>query len=133
MFLQGSHGFVALQRCWVHKLRNVMSKVPVRVRAACLSQLRTVYMAESKDKARQRCRSWSEKWKKIVPKAVECVEKDIDDLLSVLGEPLELALRLRTTRAIERAFQDMRRWTNPMSLRHPRGGSAPTLQQRCQL
>jgi transposase-like protein len=37
-----------------------MSKLPVRIRDECLSQLRTVYMAESKDNARQRYRSWSE-------------------------------------------------------------------------
>jgi len=113
--LQVVYGFIALQRCWVHKLRNVMSKLPVRIRDECLSQLRTVYMAESKDNARQRYRSWSEKWKKIVPKAVECVEKDIDELLSFLGEPLELASKLRTTNAIERAFREVRRRTNPMS------------------
>ena len=92
-----------------------MSKLPVRVRDECLGQLRTVYMAESKDNARQRYRSWSEKWKESVPKAVECVEKDIDDLLSFLGEPLELASKLHTTNAIERAFREVRRRTNPMS------------------
>jgi putative transposase len=113
--LQVVYGFVPRQRCWVHKLRNVTSKSPARSRDECLSGLRPVYMAESKDNARQRYRVWSEKWKKIVPKAVECVEKDIDELLTFLDEPLALASKLRTTNAIERAFREVRRRTNPMS------------------
>lgn len=113
--LQVVYGFVARQRCWVHKLRNVMARLPVRVRDQCLAQLRTVYMAESKDNARQRYRLWSEKWTASVPKAVACVDKDIDDLLSFLAEPLVLAAKLRTTNAIERAFREVRRRTNPMS------------------
>lgn len=113
--LQVVYGFVARQRCWVHKLRNVMSKLPVRSRDQCLGELRTVYMAESQDNARQRYRAWSEKWKERTPKAVDCVEKDIDELLSFLAEPLALAAKLRTTNAIERTFREVRRRTNPMS------------------
>ena len=113
--LQVVYGSVKRQRCWVHKLRNVMAKLPVKYRTDCLGQLRTVYMAESKDHARERYRIWSEKWKPLVPKAVECVEKDIDELLNFLNEPLLLASKLRTTNAIERSFREVRRRTNPMS------------------
>ena len=113
--LQVVYGSVKRQRCWVHKLRNVMGRLPVRYRTECLSQLRTVYMAESTDNAKNRYRIWSEKWKPLVPKAVECVEKDIDELLNFLNEPLALASRLRTTNAIERSFREVRRRTRPMS------------------
>ena len=51
----------------------------------------------------------------MVPKAVDCVEPDIDDLLNFLAEPKELAPTLRTTNAIERSFREVRRRTNPMS------------------
>lgn len=113
--LQVVYGFIKRQRCWVHKLRNVMSKLPVRSRDECVGQLRPVYLAESKASARERYRLWSEKWKAIVPKAVSCVEKDIEELLNFLDEPVLLATKLRTTNAIERAFREVRRRTNPMS------------------
>ena len=113
--LQVVYGSVKRQRCWVHKLRNVMSKLPVRYRIDCLSQLRMVYTAESTDNARNRYRIWSEKWKPLVPTAVECVEKDIDELLNFLNEPPLLAIKLRTTNAIERVFREVRRRTRPMS------------------
>ena len=113
--LQVVYGSVKRQRCWVHKLRNVMSRLPVRYRTDCLSQLRTVYTAESTDNATNRYRLWSEKWKPLVPKAVECVEQDIDELLNFLNEPLVLASKLRTTNAIERSFREVRRRTRPMS------------------
>jgi len=113
--LQVVYGSVKRQRCWVHKLRNVMVKLPVRYRTDCLGYLRLVYTAESKDHARERYRIWSEKWKPLVPKAVECVEKDIDELLNFLNEPLCLAAKLRTTNAIERSFREVRRRTRPMS------------------
>ncbi len=113
--LQVVYGSVKRQRCWVHKLRNVMGRLPVRYRTDCLSQLRTVYMAASRDNAQNRYRIWSEKWKPLVPKAVECVEKDIDELLNFFNEPLALAARLRTTNAIERSFREVRRRTRPMS------------------
>jgi putative transposase len=113
--LQVVYGSVKRQRCWVHKLRNVMGRLPVRYRTDCLSQLRTVYTAESTDNATNRYRLWSEKWKPLVPKAVECVEQDIDELLNFLNEPLVLASKLRTTNAIERSFREVRRRTRPMS------------------
>jgi putative transposase len=113
--LQVVYGSVKRQRCWVHKLRNVMGRLPVRYRDECLSQLRTVYMAESRDNASNRYRLWADKWKKHVPKVVECVEKDIDELLNFLDQPLALASKLRTTNAIERSFREVRRRTRPMS------------------
>jgi len=113
--LQVVYGSVKRQRCWVHKLRNVMAKLPMRYRTECLGQLRMVYTAESKDNARNRYRLWSETWQPLVPKAVECVEKDIDELLNFLNEPLLLASKLRTTNAIERSFREVRRRTRPMS------------------
>ena len=113
--LQVVYGSVKRQRCWVHKLRNVMVKLPKRYQEECLGQLRFVCMAESQDNARNRYRTWADKWKPLVPKVVECVEKDIDELLSFFNEPQALASKLRTTNAIERAFREVRRRTRPMS------------------
>lgn len=106
---------VPRQRCWVHKLRNVMSKLPVKHRDACLKGLRSVYTQATQTAARERYKAWADQWEKTVPAAVECVRKDIDELLSFLAEPPDLWPILRTTNAIERVFREVRRRTRPMT------------------
>lgn len=113
--LQLVYGHVRRQRCWVHKVRNVVVKLRVRDRADCLGQLRTVYTAATKEHARERYRLWAEHWREQAPRAVACVEKDIDELLTFYNEPIELASVLRTTNGIERTFREVRRRTRPMS------------------
>ena len=113
--LQLVYGHVKHQRCWVHKMRNVVSRLRVKQRDACVSQLRTVYQAKNTTEARERYRTWAEAWQSEAPEAVSCVKKDLEDLLSFLSEPLALHKKLRTTNAIERSFREVRRRTNPMS------------------
>lgn len=107
--------YVPRQRCWVHKLRNVMAKLPVKHRDACLRDLRSVYTQGTLAAARERYKVWVAGWEKIVPAAVECVRKDIDELLTFLKEPADLWPTLRTTNAIERVFREVRRRTRPMT------------------
>jgi putative transposase len=113
--LQTVYPYVPRQRCWVHKLRNVMTKLPVKQRDACLGELRTVYTQATQAAARERYKVWAERWKDRVPAAVECVRKDIDELLTFLNEPPALWQTLRTTNAIERVFREVRRRTRPMT------------------
>jgi len=96
-------------------MRNVVSRLRVKQRDACVSQLRTVYQAKNTTEARERYRTWAEAWQSEAPEAVSCVRKDLEDLLSFLSEPLALHKKLRTTNAIERSFREVRRRTNPMS------------------
>jgi transposase-like protein len=107
--------YVPRQRCWVHKLRNVMVKLPVKQRDACLRDLRSVYTQATYTAARTRYKAWVQHWEPLVPAAVDCVRKDIDELLSFLVEPPTLWATLRTTNAIERVFREVRRRTRPMT------------------
>jgi transposase-like protein len=106
---------VPRQRCWVHKMRNLVARLPVKHREECLAGLREVYQAPNKTEATRIYRAWSAKWQPLVPKVVESMEKDIESLLSFMAEPAEHAKMLRTTNAIERVFRELRRRTNPMS------------------
>jgi putative transposase len=110
VFPQAKH-----QRCWVHKMRNVVGRLKVKQRDACVSELRKVYQSKNTTEARERYRAWAQNWQKEAPDAVACVEKDLEELLAFLSEPSELAKRLRTTNVIERTFREVRRRTNPMS------------------
>ncbi|HDQ99458.1 MAG TPA: IS256 family transposase [candidate division WOR-3 bacterium] len=108
---------VARQRCWVHKLRNVMQKVPAKHRQTCLGGARSIYQAPNYRTAAQRCRRWAKQWRELAPKAVACLEGDIEDLLAhmrVLSKEPELWKRVRTTNAIERQFRELRKRTRPM-------------------
>jgi transposase-like protein len=45
----------------------------------------------------------------MVPKAVKCIEKDLEPLLAFLRCPEEDWRKVRTTNAIERSFREARR------------------------
>ena len=106
---------VARQRCWVHKLRNVSAKLRVRHREACLGEAKGIYQAPTRAEAIRRFRAWGAHWQEEAPAAVRCLAQDIEALLVCFGLPEAHRRKVRTTNALERAFREVRRRTNPMS------------------
>ncbi len=106
---------VARQRCWVHKLRNVSAKLRVRNREACLQEAKGIYQAATRAEAIRRFRAWGAHWQAEEPAAVRCLAQDIEALLVCFGRPEAHRKTMRTTNALERAFREVRRRTNPMS------------------
>jgi transposase-like protein len=104
------------QRCWAHKLRNVATYVPRRDQTVCLKEAKGIYLAANYRQAVQRFKTWCRHWRATTPKAVACLEKDIEELLAGFGEEPKLWIKIRTTNAIERIFKEVRRRTRPMSL-----------------
>jgi putative transposase len=107
--------YVRRQRCWAHKLRNVASKLRRRHQESCLRQAKKIYQAETSREASSRFRDWAKQWRYVEPKAVKCLEADMDEMLSFLNCPSPHWKKIRTTNAIERAFREVRRRTRPMS------------------
>jgi putative transposase len=107
---------VKRQRCWVHKLRNVAGYVPRRYEKECLPQAKGIYSAANYQEAVKRFKAWCRKWRSRIPKAVKCLEKDIEDLLVFFEHDEKLRVKLRTTNMIERLFKELRKRTRPMSL-----------------
>lgn len=103
------------QLCWVHKLRNLSQRVPARWRKECLAGASRIYQASTKREARARFACWAEAWQECVPKAVACLQTDLEELLAFLDCPEADWRRVRTTSAIERSFREMRRRIRPMS------------------
>lgn len=104
------------QRCWAHKLRNVANLIPQKLQAQAIAQTKSIYAADSYSQALQAFRLWKHDWRWIAPKAVECLEEDLESLLVVYtSAPKNLWLSLRTTNIIERLFREVRRRTRPMS------------------
>lgn len=107
--------YVDVQRCWVHKLRNIATKLPKSAYDTCLFDAKKIYMAESKKKAVSAYREWEKAYSDIYPRAVECLSKDIESMLYFFDYPKEVWAKIRTTNAIERSFREVRRRTRPMT------------------
>jgi putative transposase len=106
---------VRRQRCWAHKLRNVVSHLPKRLQQACMNQARDIYAADNRTQAIRAFRAWARAWRFVCPKAVACLEQDFEDMLAFFNCPKEYWVRIRTTNMIERVFREVRRRTRPMS------------------
>ena len=107
--------YVPRQRCWAHKLRNVASKLRRRDQEECLGQAKKIYQSSTRREAVARFREWRNQWRGVAPKAVQCLEEDLEELLPFLECPQAHWRKVRTTNAIERAFREVRRRTRPMS------------------
>lgn len=103
------------QRCWVHKLRNVAGYLPRRFSEKCLSGAKTIYLSEGRKEAIASYKQWASSWEALVPKAVNCLGKDLDELLTFFSCPKEHWVKIRTTNYIERVFREVRRRTRPIS------------------
>ena len=104
-----------IQRCWVHKLRNVSNYCKAKHEEACVKQTKKIYLAESRKEAMKQFKAWKQAWQKLCPKAVHCLEKDLEDLLPFLDCPKAHRIRVRTTNVIERTFREARRRTRVFS------------------
>ena len=106
-----------LQRCWAHKTRNVLDKVKKKDQPAVKRALNRISHAANRREATQAYWRLSARWRKVYPRAVACLKKDFDQLLSFFQiKNSELYSRLRTTNLIERAFREVRRRTRPMGV-----------------
>lgn len=103
-----------IQRCWVHKLRNVANLCPKKYQA-CVRKARTIYLAGNRAQALAAFKRWKQVWLKTCPKAVACLERDLDEMLNFFDCPKEHRVKVRTTNAIERSFREVRRRTNVFS------------------
>jgi putative transposase len=106
-----------VQRCWAHKVRNILDKVRKSDREAVKKDLRQIYRAQGIRAARQAARRFADRWEQIYPRAVACLRKDLEELLNFFSfQDPEWKKAVRTTNAIERRFREVRRRTRPMGV-----------------
>jgi putative transposase len=106
---------VPRQRCWAHKGRNVASKVRRRNQAECLSGMKKIYNQPNRRAAIKAYREWAIRWREEEPEAVQCLAKDLEELLTFYLMPEAHWKKIRTTNLIERIFREVRRRTRPMT------------------
>ena len=104
------------QRCQVHVSRNVLAKVPRKLKKAVADDLRSIFYASSKNKAMEFFDIFKKKWQQDLPSAVKCLENSIESCLTFFICPEEEWISLRTTNIIERLNKEFKRRTKPMEI-----------------
>ena len=108
---------VSVQRCWAHKIRNILGKVRAGDRPAVKADLHAVMNANTLPRARSAARRFADRWAGHYPPAVACLRDDLDELLTCWRyKSLVRRKAVRTTNAIERRFREVRRRTRPMGV-----------------
>lgn len=107
---------IGRQRCWAHKVRNVLDKVKKADWPMVKQALGAISHAPNHRRAVEAFWQFAQRYRRRYPNAVACLEQDLDDLLVFFGCPQAHWDRLRTTNAIERSFREVRRRTRPIGV-----------------
>ena len=99
------------QRCWLHKTVNILDKVPLSVQPKMKQDLREICLAPNRAAAEAALNVFAEKYRVKYGKAVECLTKDRESLLTFYDLPAEHWEHLRTTNPIESVFATVRHRT----------------------
>jgi putative transposase len=106
---------VPVQRCWAHKIRNVLNKVRKADQPKVKRALHKIMNAANLSAARSAAHRFAERFQEQYPAAVACLRNDLDELLTCFRYKTEAGRRaVRTTNAVERRFREVRRRTRPM-------------------
>lgn len=102
------------QRCWVHALRNAVAKTPTRLRDPFKILAHKVMYATSEDNARQAFIELQDTMREDATRAVKCLAKDLESLLTHYRFDRKCWVALRTTNAIEAINRQFKRRTKSM-------------------
>jgi putative transposase len=96
------------QRCWVHKVANVLNALPKSAQPAARAALAEIRDAEDREHAEKAIDQFKADYEAKWPKAVEKLTKDADSLLAFFSFPAEHWVHLKTTNPIESIFATVR-------------------------
>lgn len=99
------------QRCQVHKMRNILAKLPKSVLKDMKKLIQQVFYAPSYESGLKRGNALINRFKDRYPSAMECLEKDLDECLTYLKFPKDHYRSIRTTNLLERTFGEGKRRT----------------------
>jgi putative transposase len=106
---------IPVQRCWAHKMRNILDKIKKADQPAAKRALHKVMNADNITAARTAARRFRDRFEDKYAAAVACLRNDLDELLTCFRyKSPDRRRTVRTTNAIERRFREVRRRTRPM-------------------
>ena len=106
--LRQVYGQTREQRCWVHKTANVLNKLPKSVQGKAKAHLQDIWMAETRVDAESAFDFFLQAYGAKYDKAVECLVKDRDRLLTFYDFPAEHWKHVRSSNPIESTFATVR-------------------------
>jgi putative transposase len=102
------------QRCWVHNTANVLNKVPKAMQPKVKENLHDIWMSDSRANAEKAFDLCVRKYEAKSPKAMHCLQKDRDKMLTFYDFLAEHWAHIRTSNPIESVFATVRlRTTKP--------------------
>jgi len=105
-----------VQRCQLHVARNILAKVPRKLKKTIGDEIRSIFYASSRKKALAFFDKFKARWEQEVRSAVKCLENSLEACLTYLQFPEEEWICLRTTNVIERVNKEFKRRTKPMEI-----------------
>ena len=112
------------QRCWFHKIANVLGALPKSAHPGAKKALAEIWNAEDKDHARAAVKAFAAAYGAKFPKAAAKITDDEDELLAFYDCPAEHWVHLRTTNPIESTFATVRLRTKVTKGSRVEGGRA---------
>jgi len=96
------------QRCWVHRTRNILNKLPKSLQFQAKRDIHEIYQAPTKEDALNAFDRFVKVYEAKYPKAVSCLLKTKDQTLAFYGFPAEHWRHIRSTNVIESIFSTVR-------------------------
>lgn len=96
------------QRCWVHRLANVLDKLPQRLQPTAKRALHEIMNAPTRADAETAIATFATEYQAKYPKAVASLDRDREKLLTYFDCPAEHWIHLRTTNPVESSFSTVR-------------------------
>ncbi len=100
------------QRCWVHKMRNLLVHFPKGLQDEVRALLREMYYATTKKQGESLMGRFAKQFGKEYPRAVDCLLEDQEALLTFYAYPRQHWVSLKTTNPIESIFAPVKLCTN---------------------
>ncbi len=98
-----------VQRCQVHRMRNILCKLPEKARPGLKKLIQKGFTAQSHKAGLEQAKAVVAMYEKEYPEAMKCLATDLEEVLTALRFSESHRKRIRTTNLLERLFGEGRR------------------------
>jgi putative transposase len=113
--ITATFGSTPRQRCVMHKMDNVLSYVPTKQQEQLKPEVRALFYQKDRQAADQAVAAFIEKYQKVYPSAIECLQRDLEACLTFYAFPKEHWKTIRTNNVMERLFGEVKRRSHKMA------------------
>ncbi len=113
--IAATFGAAPRQRCVMHKMDNVLSYIPTKQQEQIKPELRALFYQRDRQAADQAVAAFIEKYQKVYPTAIECLQRDLEACLTFYAFPKEHWKTIQTNNVMERLFGEVKRRSHTMA------------------